>query len=152
MAYSQFLADERATLAFGAQCAKLFRAPATVYLQGDLGAGKTTFVRGLLQGFGYDGTVKSPTYAVVESYRLPEIDVNHFDLYRFASPEEWQDAGLNELFDERSLCLIEWANQGGEFVPAAQWCLSLERENEGRRATLSAHNPQQQQELTTWQS
>lgn len=152
MSYSEFLPDEQATLAFGARCAKLFRAPATLYLHGDLGAGKTTFVRGLLQGLGYAGTVKSPTYAIVESYRLPEIQVHHFDLYRFASPEEWLDAGLDELFDERSLCLIEWPSQGGEFVPPAQWHLYLTQENEGRSAVLSAQNPQQQQELTTWQS
>lgn len=152
MSYTQFLTDEQATLNFGQQCADLFRTPANIYLQGDLGAGKTTFVRGLLRALGYDGTVKSPTYAVVESYELPEISVHHFDLYRFATPEEWQDAGLDELFDATSLCLIEWPEQGGEYVPTADWQVRFTPEQEGRRVHLVAIGAQQQQELAAWQS
>ena len=103
MPYSVFLPDEAATLALGAKAAGLLNAPATVYLEGGLGAGKTTFARGLLHALGYVGAVKSPTYAIVESYVLPQLCVRHFDLYRFATPEEWTDAGLDEML---SGCLI----------------------------------------------
>lgn len=82
-------------------------------------AGKTTLTRGLLRGLGYQGVVKSPTYAIVESYQLNQFTVHHFDLYRFASPNEWEDAGLDDLITNDSICLIEWPQQGGEWVPAA---------------------------------
>lgn len=127
-----FLADEAATLALGRRAAAHIRMPAVIYLHGLLGAGKTTFVRGYLQGLGYQGAVKSPTYAVVESYMLPETAVHHFDLYRFAAPEEWEDAGLDELFAEPAVCLIEWPQQGGSYVPAADWHITLSAVENGR--------------------
>lgn len=152
MSYSYFLANEADTLAFGARCTTLFVAPATVYLNGDLGAGKTTFVRGLLQGLGHQGAVKSPTYAVVESYTLPEKNIHHFDLYRFATPEEWEDAGLDELFEANAICLIEWAQQGGNYVPDADWILNFERQVDGRQVTLLPIGEQQRQRAEQWQN
>lgn len=152
MSYTEFLADEAATLALGKRCATLFCAPATVYLHGDLGAGKTTFVRGFLQGLGYTGTVKSPTYAVVESYELPEKTIHHFDLYRFSTQYEWHDAGLDELFGEHSLCFIEWAEQGGEHLPQADWEVRLSPQNSGRHAHIITLNPKHDEELARWQN
>lgn len=149
--YSLFLPDEQATLHLGERCADLFQSPSVVYLQGDLGVGKTTFVRGFLRGLAYLGAVKSPTYAVVESYVLPEKNIHHFDLYRFSYPEEWEDAGLDELFDSRSICFIEWPNQGGEYVPKPNWVVSFQTENNGRFAHICAQNETEQQDLTLWQ-
>lgn len=150
---SVFLPDEAATLALGGAWAQLLRAPCVVYLQGDLGAGKTTFTRGLLHGFGHRGTVKSPTYALVESYRLPQERVlHHFDLYRFADPSEWEDAGLDDLFADNSICLIEWPLQGGEFVPAADYVFDLRTEEGGRRCSVSALSAAAEEGVELWRA
>ncbi len=150
MQHSQFLPDEAATLALGERTASLFRAPTVIHLQGNLGAGKTTFTRGLLRGLGHTGAVKSPTYAIVESYALAQTTVHHFDLYRFTSPEEWFDAGLDDLI-ANSIVLIEWAQQGGEYTPAPDYIIHLEPHNNGRQCTIRACTPNAQKELTQWQ-
>ena len=136
MQQSVWLPDEAATLAFGASLAGSLHAPLVIYLNGSLGAGKTTFARGLLKGLGYTGTVKSPTYAIVESYGLPQCTVHHFDLYRFAEPEEWHDAGLDDLTGAGCICLIEWAEKGGSNVPAADICLDFTAKDNGRCCTV----------------
>ena len=136
MQQSVWLPDEAATLAFGASLAGSLHAPLVIYLNGSLGAGKTTFARGLLKGLGYTGTVKSPTYAIVESYSLPQYTVHHFDLYRFAEPEEWHDAGLDDLTGAGCICLIEWAEKGGSNVPAADICLDFTAKDNGRCCTV----------------
>ena len=150
MQHSQFLPDEAATLALGERTTRLFRAPCVIHLQGNLGAGKTTFTRGLLRGLGHTGAVKSPTYAIVESYSLPQTTVHHFDLYRFTSPEEWFDAGLDDLIPN-SIVLIEWAEQGGEYAPAPDYLIQLEPHHSGRQCTLQACNAAAQKELEQWQ-
>ncbi|PSJ79986.1 tRNA (adenosine(37)-N6)-threonylcarbamoyltransferase complex ATPase subunit type 1 TsaE [Neisseria iguanae] len=147
---SRFLADEAATLALGASWAKSLNAPLVVYLQGSLGTGKTTFTRGLLHGLGHQGAVKSPTYAIVESYPLAVFTLHHFDLYRFSTPEEWEDAGLDDLFDGQSVCLIEWPQQGGSFTPAADITLSLDHAGHGRTFTVTAHTAQGRKSLEAW--
>lgn len=148
---TRFLPDEDATLKLGASWAASIMPPLVVYLEGDLGAGKTTFTRGLLRGAGCQGTVKSPTYTIVESYPLPRFTLlHHFDLYRFAAPEEWQDAGLDDLFAGNCLCLIEWPQQGGTFVPPADLTVMLEHHGEGRRCTLTAHTEKGRKSLETW--
>lgn len=147
MSHTIFLADENATLAWGATWATCLQSPLMIYLQGDLGAGKTTFTRGLLRQLGYVGAVKSPTYAIVESYRLPEYHIHHFDLYRFATPEEWEDAGLDDLITPDSVCLIEWAEQGGDFVPAADLVFEFKVQNDGRCCTVTAHSAQGKRSL-----
>lgn len=146
-AVSRFLADEQASLDFGAAWSPYLNAPLVVYLQGNLGAGKTTLTRGILRGLGYQGAVKSPTYAIVESYPLNGFTLHHFDLYRFSTPEEWEDAGLDELFTGQSICLIEWPQQGGEFTPPPDITVSLTHDKEGRRCTLTAHTAQGQKSL-----
>lgn len=148
--HTVFLPDETATLSLGASLAPCLSAPFVIYLEGALGAGKTTFTRGLLRALGYTGTVKSPTYALVESYPLPSFTLNHFDLYRFSSPEEWEDAGLDELFNQKSICLVEWPQQGDNFVPKAELILSFEHETEGRLCTLTALSPQSRKSLEIW--
>lgn len=150
MQHSQFLPNETATLALGERTASLFRAPCVIHLQGNLGAGKTTFTRGLLRGLGHTGAVKSPTYAIVESYSLPQTTVHHFDLYRFTSPEEWFDAGLDDLIPN-SIVLIEWAQQGGEYTPTPDYIIHLEPHHSGRQCTIQACTPNAQKELTQWQ-
>lgn len=147
---SRFLPDEEATLNLGASWAKPLAAPLVVYLLGDLGAGKTTFVRGLLRGLGHAGAVKSPTYAIVESYPLDHLTLHHFDLYRFSTPEEWEDAGLDDLFEPESVCLIEWPQQGGESVPPADLTVALVHGENGRNCILSAHTPKGQKSLEAW--
>lgn len=147
---SRFLADEGATLALGKSWAASLSAPLVVYLQGDLGAGKTTFTRGLLRGLGHNGAVKSPTYTLVESYPLTSFVLHHFDLYRFSTPEEWEDAGLDDLFGDDSVCFIEWPQQGGEFTPNADITISLNHSEHGRNCTLTAHTTRGRQSLEAW--
>jgi tRNA threonylcarbamoyladenosine biosynthesis protein TsaE len=90
---------------------------AFVELEGPLGAGKTTFVRHLLHAMGVEGRVKSPTYAVVETYELGDIAISHFDFYRFDDPQEWEDAGLRDLFGAPGLKLVEWAEKAEPLLP-----------------------------------
>lgn len=135
---SEFLPDEAATLARGAQLARALRPGSVVYLEGDLGAGKTTLTRGMLRGLGYAGRVKSPTYTLVEPYSLPDLYFHHFDLYRFADPLEWEDAGFREYFNAESVCLVEWPDKAEGFLPPPDWRIALVPEQDGRRLTLVA--------------
>ena len=102
------LADEAATLAFGAQLARELVPGLTFYLEGDLGAGKTTLVRGLLRALGYAGRVKSPTYTLAETYSLPAFELYHYDLYRMHDPREWLDAGFRDVIGGQAVSLIYW--------------------------------------------
>ena len=96
-----------------------------VWLDGDLGAGKTTLVRALLRGLGYTGPVRSPTYALVELYMLSSIYWYHFDFYRFIDPREFLDAGLEEYFRNDAVCLVEWPGKAAGFVPLPDLALRL---------------------------
>ncbi len=111
------LPDEAATLALGARLAPSLQPGTTIYLSGDLGAGKTTLTRGLLRGLGFAGRVKSPTYALVELYTVSSLNLYHFDFYRFRDPEEWQEAGFRDLFNEHSICLVEWPEKAQDLLP-----------------------------------
>ena len=90
---------------------------AFVELEGPLGAGKTTFVRHLLHALGVEGRIKSPTYAVVETYELDHLAISHFDFYRFDDPQEWEDAGLRDLFGAPGLKVVEWAEKARPMLP-----------------------------------
>ena len=97
-----------------------------VYLIGELGAGKTTFTRGLLHFLGHTGSVKSPTYTLVEIYVFSGYILYHFDFYRFNEPQEWLDAGLDEHFNAKSVCLVEWPEKAGDALPKADLEVHLE--------------------------
>lgn len=131
-----YLADEAASLALGAQIAQQFPAGGIIKLYGDLGAGKTTVVRGLLRELGYQGTVKSPTYTLVEPYQLAERVIYHFDLYRLADPEELEYIGIRDYLDQEALCLLEWPDKGGAYVPKAHLMLTIDLHLAGRIAYL----------------
>ncbi len=109
-----------------------------VYLSGDLGAGKTTVCRGVLQAFGHRGAVKSPTYTLVEPYVFGATSVYHFDLYRLGDAEELEFLGVRDYFEAGNLCLIEWPNRGEGFLPAADLTVKVEVSAPGRRVVLEA--------------
>lgn len=136
-----WLADESATIAFGqALGAALAAVPAltTLFLQGDLGAGKTTLTRGILQSFGHTGRVKSPTYTLVEEYKLPQRTLYHFDLYRLGDPEELEYMGIRDYFCETSVCILEWPERGEAVLPDPDIILTLTVQDGGRLVKLGA--------------
>jgi tRNA threonylcarbamoyladenosine biosynthesis protein TsaE len=107
------------TQQLGARLAHAVLAPAVIYLNGPLGAGKTTFVRGFLRGLGFHEKVKSPTYTIVEPYETEQYEVFHFDLYRLITPDELRQIDLADYFAPRAVCLIEWPEKGGALLPPA---------------------------------
>lgn len=136
--FSECLADENATLDVARRLAGCLRAGLVVYLQGDLGAGKTTLVRGMLRGLGFDGRVKSPTYTLLETYALAGLSVCHFDLYRMNDADEWEAAGFRDEFNGENVFLIEWPQRAAGQLPPVDWEVDLSRDGEGRRLTLTA--------------
>lgn len=135
-----FLPDEAATLNLAARFHQALPASCVIYLHGPLGAGKTAFVRGCLRAAGHAGAVKSPTFTLVEEYRLGEIVVFHFDLYRLADPEELEFMGIRDYFGPRTQCFIEWPERGEGVLPRADVELTLAIEGDGRSLMLEAVN------------
>lgn len=127
------LVDEDATLAAGQKLAGALSDRLTVFLRGDLGAGKTTLTRGLLRGLGYTGKVKSPTYTLVEPYKDSRIVVYHFDFYRFTHAEEFLEAGLEEYFEGDGIRLVEWPDHARPYLPAADLEVRLQVSASGGR-------------------
>jgi tRNA threonylcarbamoyladenosine biosynthesis protein TsaE len=121
-----FLTNEVETVAAGKQLGQLCRGGMVVFLAGTLGAGKTTLTRGVLQGLGHSGAVKSPTYTLVEPYESLSPVVYHFDLYRLGDPEELDYIGIRDYFSVDSLCLVEWADKGRDYLPEPDIIISLE--------------------------
>ncbi len=139
--YIFHLADEAATLALAALFAPYLRHGAVVYLQGDLGAGKTTFSRGLLQAMGHQGNVKSPTYTLVEPYIVADQQIFHFDLYRLRDPEELEFMGIRDYFTKGNLCLIEWPERGYGLLADADLDLRLQIDQNQRQLCVTANQP-----------
>jgi tRNA threonylcarbamoyladenosine biosynthesis protein TsaE len=143
--------DEAATAAFATQlAAALTRANlnACIALHGDLGAGKTTFVRHLLHALGVEGRIKSPTYAVVEPYTVIAGDVWHFDFYRFSDPREWEDAGFRDIFASPGLKLCEWPQNAAGVMPTPDLELDIQVDDtEQRQVRFSALTPRGQELL-----
>lgn len=143
--------DEAATAAFATQlAAALTRANlnACIALYGDLGAGKTTFVRHLLHALGVVGRIKSPTYAVVEPYTVIAGDVWHFDFYRFSDPREWEDAGFRDIFASAGLKLCEWPQNAAGVMPTPDLELDIQVDDtEQRQVRFSALTPRGQELL-----
>ena len=127
-----FLADEAATLAFGQRLAQATGGRGLITLHGDLGSGKTTLSRGLIQALGHKGAVKSPTYTLVEPYDLPTGGVMHYDLYRLSDPEELEFLGVRDFLDADTLTLIEWPERAGKLLPAPDLAIFLAIHGTGR--------------------
>ena len=157
------LADEAATSAFGVRFAEAIESLRNtaqqahaenaavhgfqglqVQLTGDLGAGKTTLVRATLRGLGHTGRVRSPTYTLVEPYAVQrpdgELELYHFDLYRFTAPAEWADAGFREYFDSGAVCLVEWPQRAGGLLGVPDLVFSLDVDGDGRLLVARAYS------------
>ena len=139
---SLHLADAAATEAAGARLALQLHPGMVVTLSGDLGAGKTTLVRGCLRKLGWQGAVKSPTYTLVEHYPFSSLYFYHFDFYRFADPSEWETAGLADYFRSDAVCMIEWPERVAGLLPPADIDIALaypKAGGSGRDLSLSVH-------------
>ena len=131
-------ADEDAVVAFGAALGGVIEPGLVLFLQGELGMGKTTLARGLIRCLGHQGAVKSPTYTLVEPYELPKCLLYHFDLYRLGDPEELEFMGIRDYFSENSVCLVEWAERGLGVLPAADIVVRITKIDSGRCLALVA--------------
>ncbi len=152
MSEKQFLlASEDDTGVLAGKLALLCVDGIVIYLQGDLGAGKTAFCRSFIRALGYAGRVKSPTYTLVEPYEVNGLRIFHFDLYRLADPEELEFIGIRDYFSPHSLCLIEWPDKGAQLLATADLEISIEFEPEGRRFHIHANSPKGQEILAKLQ-
>ncbi|GAB1266948.1 tRNA (adenosine(37)-N6)-threonylcarbamoyltransferase complex ATPase subunit type 1 TsaE [Aurantivibrio infirmus] len=135
------LQGEEETVVLGKKLGESANSGGVVFLQGQLGAGKTTFCRGVLRAFGHSAAVKSPTYTLVEPYEFAEgRSVFHFDLYRLGDPEELEYIGIRDYFSEQSLCLIEWPDRGEGFLPAADLIVKVTVVGSARKFLLTAYS------------
>ena len=128
--------DQEQQEQLGARLADCSPATLIVYLKGDLGAGKTTLVRGYLRGLGYRGTVKSPTYTLMEPYRIDGKSVCHLDLYRLADAEELEYLGIRDLLQEETVLLIEWPERGEGVLPGADLTIQISHREHGRGVAI----------------
>lgn len=135
-----YLPDEASTLAVGRLFGETLKGGATVYLEGSLGAGKTTFCKGIIVSFGYSGLVKSPTYTLVEPYAVNGKQIYHFDLYRLGEPEELEFMGIRDYFLPENICLVEWPEKGADYLAPADIIVELTPQEAGRALSLVANS------------
>ena len=150
---TQFIPDENAMTAFGGQLMQAIlrvqqQTAVTLYLNGDLGAGKTTLSRGMIQSLGWQGKVKSPTYTLVEEYQLANKRIYHFDLYRLADAEELEFMGIRDYFSADSICLIEWAQRGQGLLNPADLLVNIQYADSARELQLVPQTPLGEQILS----
>ncbi len=139
MQKSYILKDIYATHAIAQKVATSIVPNFVITLTGNLGAGKTTFTREVLRALGVNGIIKSPTFTLVEPYQVNQLQILHFDLYRFNDPEEWFDAGFDEYFQDEPICFIEWAEKANALIPKIDWAISIEIiANDMRKLTVTA--------------
>jgi tRNA threonylcarbamoyladenosine biosynthesis protein TsaE len=145
--YTAVIPDETGMLALGGQIAQTIQQhrtneghPFVVFLCGQLGAGKTTFARGFLQGLGYEGRVKSPTYTLVEPYEFSSVTVFHFDLYRLHVPQELESMGIQDYLVPQAIILIEWPERGEGLLPIPDLSCYIDRHDNGREIKLIARS------------
>ena len=144
--------DEVATGAFAARLASGIKPGMLIYLHGDLGAGKTTLVRGILHALGYIGRVKSPTYTLLEQYQVGGLNLRHFDLYRFHDENEWEAAGFRDEFDGNNVCLVEWPQNAQALLPQADIEIRFEILPGSRNIEVLANSQTGRECLTAVQS
>ena len=135
--------------ALGGRLASVLEGGEIIYLQGELGAGKTTLVRGLLRGLGHGDKVKSPTYTLVEQYDLASKHIYHFDLYRLNDPEELEDMGIRDYCEANSVCLFEWPERASGVVPPADLIISIAHAGSARDVEIRARTETGQSLLAT---
>jgi len=127
-----YLADEQAMSDFGARIARITQGHGLIFLEGNLGMGKTTLSRGIIRGLGHVGAVKSPTFTLVEPYEIGDVRAFHFDLYRLVDPEELEFLGIRDYFEDDALCLIEWPDKGAGFLPKPDLTITISPQDSGR--------------------
>lgn len=137
---------------FGKTMAAVLHAGLVIYLFGNLGAGKTTFARGILHGLGYQHIVKSPTYNLVEIYKISRLYLYHFDFYRFNDYFEWEEAGFREYFNSDSICLVEWPEKAGDLLPVADLQLFFKILETGRSIEIRVGTETGKQCLKHWKN
>ncbi|MDO9162237.1 MAG: tRNA (adenosine(37)-N6)-threonylcarbamoyltransferase complex ATPase subunit type 1 TsaE [Methylococcaceae bacterium] len=135
----RFLEDTAATEQFGRELWAKLPSKCLVFLHGELGAGKTTLVRGFLRAAGHTGVVKSPTYNLVEEYQVQDRKIFHFDLYRVADPEELEWIGIRDYLAQDCVCFIEWSEMGQGFLPKPDVEITLLIQGEGRELLMDSH-------------
>jgi len=148
---TQFVVDDAAAMdALGRQLARVLSTGAVVLLMGELGAGKTTLVRGVLRGLGFTGHVRSPTYTLMEGYEFQDRVLQHLDLYRIRDVGELEFLGVRELDDPNRWVFVEWPERGVGYLPNPDLELKLEFQDSGRRIGLNIHSERGRRLAEDW--